>query len=196
MGFTANIPTSKGVSFPIPVCVCSGSPVDGVVQEEDSPPDKIPARRLFDFKAVMHFIVRCDPNFLCGGWPLLWKTLAHINKLANKCKSKTPLIQFVEYSCEFLNSDASIVLMQPVVSIMRVLYSSGSASHHPDGPLSSKYSVTPCNHPFQKHQHRLLQKIVLLEKAEGLFGCKLAGTFVLLCLSSSLLWVAINFLFI
>ena len=38
--------------------------MDGVVEEVDSSPEIVPARRIFDFKAVMHFFVRGDPIFL------------------------------------------------------------------------------------------------------------------------------------
>lgn len=61
---TANIPTSKAVNFPIFLCLFQGSPVDGVVEEEDSSPESVTARRIFDFKAVMHFFVRGDHIFL------------------------------------------------------------------------------------------------------------------------------------
>ena len=61
---TANIPASKAVNLPIFPCFFQGSPVDGVVEEVDSSPEIVPARRIFDFKAVMHFFVRGDPIFL------------------------------------------------------------------------------------------------------------------------------------
>ena len=89
----------------------------------------------------------------------------------NKHKSKTPLIWF----SEFLNLDSNIALMQPIVWVKRVLYSSGGASRYSDGPLDSMYSVTTYILPFDKHQHRLLKRIVLLERTEGLLVCKLAG---------------------
>ena len=41
--------------------------MDGVVKEQDSPPDRVPAQRLFDFKAVVHFFVHGDSNFSSGG---------------------------------------------------------------------------------------------------------------------------------
>ena len=99
--------------------------------------------------------------------------------------SKTPLIQFLQYSCEFHNSDASIVLVQSIFWVMRVLNSSGSISHHPDCLLGRKHNVTPFPIPLRKHLHRILQNIVLLERSGGLLGCRLGGRLVLLCLSGS-----------
>ena len=81
----------------------------------------------------------------------------------NKHESETPLIRIVEYSRKFHNSDAIIVLVQPIVWVMRVLYSSGSVSHHPGSSLNIPLS-------FQKYQYRLLQRIVLLKRTEFLLG--------------------------
>ena len=41
--------------------------MDGVVEEEDSPPGRVPARRIFDIKVVVHFFMRGDPISSSGG---------------------------------------------------------------------------------------------------------------------------------
>lgn len=69
-------------------------------------------------------------------------------KDTDKQKNKTTLIRFLEYSRQLHNSDASVVLVQPIVWVITVSYSSGSASHHPDSPLDNMYSLTPSILPF------------------------------------------------
>lgn len=117
--FTTNT-SSNGVSFPIPPCFCPVSPVDGTLEEEISPIDRVSARPLFDYKAVMLFlylmitVFRVEDDHICDK---LW---CQFYKHTYQLKSKTPLIQFFEYSCEFHNSDASIVLVELIVWVMRL----------------------------------------------------------------------------
>ena len=142
----------------------------------------------------MHFFVRGDPIFRIEDNHCCDKHWCQFYKHTNNDNSKSPLIRFVEYLREFHKLHANTVLVHPIVLIMRVWYSSGSASHHPYDPLDSMDSVTHCTLLFQEHQHRLLQRCVLLERTEDLLRRKLTGTILLLCLSGSFLWVAIIFL--
>ena len=141
MSITSNIPTSKGVSFANPSMLFSR--FYGVVKEKNSPPNRVPAPRLFDFKAVMIFLCVVIPIFRMEDDHFCDKHCCQFYKHTDKHKNKTTLIRFVEYSRGFHNSDASIVLVQPIVWVMRVLFSSSNVSHHSGGPQSSSHSVTP-----------------------------------------------------
>ena len=89
------------------------------------------------FLCVVIPIFRVEDDHFCD------KHCCQFYKHTDKHKNKTTVIRFVEYSRGFHNSDASIVLVQPIVWVMRVLFSSSNVSHHSGGPQSSSHSVTP-----------------------------------------------------